>query len=247
MSQDGSANMDPVTAAHPRPALDRELHRVQDELLRMGSLLDTAIVRALEALAGRDLELARHVVADDEVINALRYAIEEDCLTVIATQQPAAGDLRTIVASLSIVADLERMADHAAGIATTVLRMGDAPLLKPLIDIPRMADTCRSMLHQALTAFVERDAELARRVAAQDDAVDELYHQVFRELLTYMIEDPRTITRALFLMFTAHNLERIADRVTNISERVVFMLGGEVLNLNASGDGPTTDWTSGPF
>jgi phosphate transport system protein len=224
----------PAMVTHTRTALDRDLRRLQDELLRLGSLLDSAIARALDAMTRRDMDLARQVIADDGAINRLRFAIEEDCLTIIATQQPAARDLRMIVATMSIVGDLERMADHAAGIATTVLRLGNEPLLKPLIDIPRMADGCRAMLHQALTAFVERDAESARSVAAQDDTIDSLYQQVFRELLTFMLEDPHTITRALFLMFAAHNLERIGDRVTNIAERVIFMAEGEMRELNTN-------------
>jgi phosphate transport system protein len=216
----------------PRGTLDRELARLRDELLRLGSLVDSAIERALRALQTRDLALARQVIQDDQAINDLRYQIEEDCLALIATQQPAAVDLRTTVAILNIIIDLERMADHAAGIAEIVIRMGTEPLLKPLIDIPRMAQIDREMLRRSLDAFIARDPDLAREVAQRDDEVDHLYNQIFRELLTFMIEDPKTITRATYLLWIAHNLERIGDRVTNISERVIFMTTGIVRELN---------------
>ncbi len=215
-----------------RATLDRDLRIVQDDLLRLGSLIDTAISRALQALADRDADLARQIVADDAQVNALRFQIEEECFTLIATQQPAARDLRATVAAMNIVNDLERMADHAAGIAEIVLRMGDEPLLKPLIDMPRMADECRDMLRQALDAYVKHGVERARAVAARDDVIDGLYNQIFRELLSFMLEDPRTTTRALYLLFSAHNLERIGDHITNIAERVIFMTSGEMKELN---------------
>jgi phosphate transport system protein len=215
-----------------RAILDRDLRVVQDDLLRLGSSIDAAVDRALQALANRDSGLARQIVADDAQVNALRFQIEEECFAAIATQQPAARDLRALVAAMNIVSDLERMADHAAGIAEIVIRMGDEPLLKPLIDMPRMATECRDMLRQALDAYVRRDADLARAVAARDDVVDGLYKQIFRELLSFMIEDPRTTTRALYLLFAAHNLERIGDHITNIAERVIFMTSGEMKELN---------------
>ncbi len=218
--------------AQPRATLERELQGVQDNLLRIGGLVDQAIERAMRSLERRDGRLAQEIVAGDAEVNALRFRIEEDCLTLIATQQPAAGDLRIVMATFSIVSDLERMADHAAGIARTVLRMGDEPLLKPLIDMPRMADVCRQMLRQSLQAFVDRDVEAARRIAREDDVIDGLYQQVFRELLSFMVEDPRTTTRALYLLFSAHNLERIGDRITNIVERIIFMSSGEMRELN---------------
>jgi phosphate transport system protein len=216
----------------PRGSLDRELGRLRDDLLRIGSQVDSAIEHAVGALETRDLALARQVLQDDQAINDARYRIEENCLALIATQQPTAVDLRTTIAILNIVIDLERIADHAAGIAEIVLRMGEEPLLKPLIDIPRMAQIDREMLRRSLDAFVARDPDLAREVAERDDEVDHLYNQVFRELLTYMIEDPKTITRATYLLWVSHNLERIGDRVTNISERVIFMMTGIVRELN---------------
>jgi len=221
-----------------RTMLDRDLRAVQDDLLRIGGLLDSAIQRALDCLAQRDLDLARQIVADDAQINALRFQIEEECLALIATQQPAAGDLRAVIASIVIVSELERMGDYAAGIAKTVLKMGDEPLLKPLIDLPRMAEEARAMVRRALDAYVACDADLARQVAAQDDVLDNLYNQIFRELMTFIVEDPRTISRALYLLFVAHNLERIGDRVVNICERVIFMTSGELKELNAGPDAP---------
>jgi len=215
-----------------RSSLDRALRAVEDDMLRMGEMVDGAIQESLRALAERDRGLAQQVVDGDTRINRLRFDIEEACLALMATQQPAAGDLRTVVATMNIVGDLERMADHAAGNARIVLRMGDEPLLKPLIDIPRMADVCRSMIRDSLQAFVRRDGEKARQIAAMDDQIDGLYQQVFRELLSFMVEDPKTTGRALFLLFAAHNLERIGDRATNIAERVLFMTSGVMRELN---------------
>jgi phosphate transport system protein len=213
--------------------LDHDLRYIQDELLRMASMLNNAIHRSVQALSGRDASLARQIVADDAEINTLRFEIEEKCVVAIATQQPAAGDLRAIVAAMNIVSDLERMADHAAGIAKVVIKMGDEPLLKPLVDIPRMAEECRNMVTRALDAYMTRDAEMAHAVAARDDIIDGLYQQVFRELLTFMLEDPKTTSRALYLLFAAHNLERIGDRAVNIAERVIFLTSGKMKELNA--------------
>jgi phosphate transport system protein len=216
-----------------RAAFEQQLREVQDEVLLLGSMVDRAIERALDALKRRDLELAERVVREDPAINAKRFAIEERCVELIATQQPLARDLRALVAALNVIVDLERMGDHAAGIARIVLRHGDQPLLKPLIDIPRMAELARGMLRGSLDALVARDAELARTVANQDDLVDALHEQVYRELLTYMLADPSTITRAIYLTWVAHNLERIADRVTNICERVVFLVSGQMEEAGA--------------
>ncbi len=218
-----------LTRAH----LDRDLHEIQDGLLRLASMLNDAINRSVQALANRDASLARQVIADDAEINQLRFEIEEKCTSVIAMQQPAATDLRSIVAAMNIVSDLERMADHAAGVAKIVVKMGDEPLIKPLIDIPRMADECRHMMARALDAYVARDAELAREVAHRDDIIDDLYQQIFRELLAFMIEDPQLTGRALYLLFAAHNLERIGDRAVNIAERVIYITSGEMKELSA--------------
>lgn len=211
-----------------RPTFERELRDLQDELLLMSSMVDKAIGRSIEALKNRDLSLARLVIADDQKVNAKRFEIEEQCILVIATQSPLAGDLRTVVAVLNVITDLERMADHCVGIAKIAIMTGQEPPLKPLIDIPRMAEQSRSMLRRAMDAFIARDVDTANTIAAEDDIVDQLYDQVYRELLTFMLNDPRTIDRATHLLWVAHNLERIADRVTNICERVNFLVTGKM-------------------
>ena len=218
----------------PRNVFDRHLAEIQEEMLVMADMVETAIQRSLEALKGRDVELARQVIADDVKINQKRYDDEERCLELIATQQPLASDLRTIVAVLHMIVDLERMGDHAEGIAKIAVILGDEPPLKPYVDLPRMADIASEMLRESLEAFKHRDAARARAIIDRDDEVDVLYDQVYRELLTYMIGDPRTIERATHLIWVAHNLERIADRVTNICERVVFLVTGKIEELNVS-------------
>ena len=222
----------------PRAALERELERIQGDLLRLGERLDQAIERSIAALTRHDLDLARQIVEDDAGINALRYSLEEACLRLIATQQPAAGDLRMVVAALSIVSDIERMADHAAGIARTVLRSDEPPRTPPPQELARMAELCRSMTRQALQAFVARDAEAARAIALRDDAIDDLYTRAFQTLLARMVEDPHSSKEPLRLLFAAHNLERIGDRATNIAERVVFLASGELTELNPEPDAP---------
>ena len=175
---------------------------------------------------GLDADLARQIIADDTQINTQRYKLEEAAVQLIATQQPLAGDLRLIASVIHISTDLERMGDYAEGIAKIALMHGDQPPVKPLIDIPRMAEIARSMLRRSLDAFIRRDVDAARALVGEDDEVDALYDQVYRELLTYMIEDPKLIQRATWLLWAAHNLERIADRATNICERVVYMVTG---------------------
>ncbi len=211
-----------------RLTFDQDLHALRDKVIRLGSMVDMAIGRSMQALKERDQLLAEQVIADDEKINQLRFEIEKDSVVLIARQQPNAHDLRLIVAAMNIVLDLERMGDHAAGIATIVLRMGHEPLLKPLIDLPRMTQISREMLRASLDAFTEENAAKALAITERDDEVDQLYTQVFRELVTFMVEDPRTVTRAMYLLFCAHNVERIADRVTNICERVVFVATGQL-------------------
>lgn len=217
-----------------RAVFHKELRQLYDDVLAMGSMVEKAMFRSIEALKNRDMELSRQIVADDVEINRKRFDIEEKCIKLIATQQPMAGDLRTIVAVLNIITELERMGDYAEGIAKISLMLGDEPLLKPLIDIPRMADRTADMLRRSLDAFINRDAEVARRICLEDDEVDALYDQVFRELLTFMLADPRTITRATRLIWVAHNLERTADRVTNICERTVFIVTGKMEEIGAS-------------
>ena len=217
-----------------RRSFDLALRNVQDEVLVLGSLADHAIERSLEALRRLDQDAARAIIRDDLQINQKRFDIEEQVIELIATQQPMAGDLRKLVAVLNIVIELERIADHAEGIAKIVLLHGEQPLAKPLVDLPRMAERARDMLRRSLTAFIERDAEAARRIGAEDDAVDALYDQVYNDLLGIMIRDPGTIDRATWLLWAAHNLERIADRVTNICERVVFEVSGKMQEMKVS-------------
>ena len=211
-----------------RTAFHRELERLQDEVIVLGSMVEKATLRAIDALRARNSPAARAIEAEDALLNRKRFEIEEAALLLIATQQPMASDLRQLAAILHIVTDLERMGDYAAGIARICVEIGDEPLIKPLIDIPRMADKATSMLRRSLDAFVERDVAAAEQIASEDDEVDELYHQVYRELLTLMLANPRTIDQATHLLWVAHNLERVADRVQNICERVVFVVTGHM-------------------
>jgi phosphate transport system protein len=217
-----------------RTTFHKRLREIQDDILAMGSMVSKAILRSIDALKNRDLDLARQIIADDQKINGKRFEIEEKCVELIATQQPMASDLRIIIAILNITTEIERIGDYAVGIARVVVMTGDEPPLKPLIDIPRMADQTVNMLRRSLDAFINRDAEAAKKIATEDDLVDNLYDQVFRELLTFMAEDPKTITRATRLIWVAHNLERAADRVTNICERVVFIVTGKMEEIGAS-------------
>jgi phosphate transport system protein len=200
----------------------------------MASMVDKAINNAVVALVQRDVSMAQQVVADDRAINEQRWRTEEQALLVIATQAPMARDLRMIAAVIHIVTDLERMADHAAGIAKIALQTADQLPLKPLVDIPRMSEIARTMLHDAITAFIEDDQASARAIVGRDDEVDALYEQIYRELLTFMLADPTTIDQATHLLWVAHNLERIADRATNICERVVFAATGQLEELAVS-------------
>jgi phosphate transport system protein len=217
-----------------RTAFHKRLREIQDDVLAMGSMVSKAMLRSIDALKNRGLELAHQIVTDDKKINQKRFEIEEKCVELIATQQPMASDLRIILAVLNIVSEVERIGDYAEGIAKIAIMIGDEPPLKPLIDIPRMAEQTVDMLRRSLDAFVNRDAETAKKISAEDDIIDQLYDQVFRELLVFMAEDPKTITRATRLIWVAHNLERAADRVTNICERVVFVVTGKMEEIGAS-------------
>lgn len=216
----------------PRSAYEIQIQGLRDDVVSIASMVDKAIARAISALRTQDVVLAREVRKNDKLINAARWEGERRALTIIATQAPAARDLRTIAAALQIFTDLERMADHAAGVAKIVIDTADEALLKPLVDIPRMSQLAREMLADSITAFVDNDEELARRVAIRDDDVDALYDQIFRELLTYMMADPGTINRATHLLWASHNIERIADRVTNICERVIFTVTGTMEEMD---------------
>lgn len=215
-----------------RAAYENQIRDLRDHVVSMASMVDKAIARSIEALEYQNVDLARRVRKDDKLINAARWEGEESALLIIATQGPMAGDLRQIAAALQIFTDLERMADHAAGIAKIVVETADEALLKPLVDIPRMSVIAREMLSHSITAFVEQDEAQARRVAVRDDEVDDLYDQIYRELLTYMLADPSTINRATRLLWAAHNIERVGDRVTNICERVIFTITGEMEEMD---------------
>jgi len=217
-----------------RTAFHKKLREIQYDILAMGSMVSKAISRSIEALKNRDLALAQQVITDDNKIDHKRFEIEEKCVELIATQQPMASDLRTILAVLNILSEVERIGDYAEGIGKIAIMIGNEPPLKPLIDIPRMAEQTVDMLRRSLDAFVNRDAAAARQIVTEDDTIDHLYDQVFRELLTFMAEDPKTITRATRLIWVAHNLERAADRVTNICERVVFVVTGKMEEIGAS-------------
>jgi phosphate transport system protein len=211
---------------HARAALDDGLTDLQSELRQLASLVDVAIERSILSLITLDQRLAALVIAEDATINSKRFQIEDRAIHLIATQQPIAGDLRFIVAVLMVVSELERMGDYAAGIARIVELHEGRPLLKPLVDIPEMARIVRGMLRDAIDAFIRRNEHAAERVAFQDDEVDRLYRTVYRELLTYMVNDTSTIDRATWLLWVAHNLERVGDRIQNICERTVYEVTG---------------------
>jgi phosphate transport system protein len=215
-----------------RRVFEAQINELLEDLLAMGQMVSDSVDRSITALAERDTELAQEVIEFDDVINEIQHDIDEKCLVLIATQQPMAGDLRAILSVSNIAAELERIGDYTEGIAKLAIKLAGRPSLKPLIDIPRMAEKGRRMLMASLEAFARQDAEAARAIGEADDEVDALYDQVYRELLIFMMEDPHTITRATYLLWIAHNLERIADRTTNIAERVIFMDSGKIVDLN---------------
>jgi phosphate transport system protein len=215
-----------MKSLHSRAALDEGLTHLQRDVRALGSLVDVAIERSMRALEHLDQDLARSVIEGDATVNQLRYDVEERGIHLIATQQPIAGDLRLIISVLNVVVELERMADYCVGIGKIVQLHERKPLLKPLIDLPRMRDVVREMLRDAIDAFIARDPDKAEAVAARDDEVDALYEQIYRELLTFMLSDPRTIDRATWLIWVAHNFERMGDRIQNICERTVFEVRG---------------------
>jgi phosphate transport system protein len=217
-----------------RDAYLNQLQELRDDVVALASMVDKAIARSVDSLKRQDVNLARQVFEADAEINSLRWRTEERALQVLATQAPMASDLRIISAVIHIAVDLERMGDHAAGTAKIVIETASEPLLKPLVDIPRMSELARAMLADSVTAFIEGDAQKAREIVDRDDEVDQLYDQIYRELLTYMMADPSTINRATHLLWAAHNLERIADRVTNICERVIFAATGQLEEIAVS-------------
>lgn len=218
-----------------RKSFDQDIREVKDEILLLGSMVEQSVLDSVEALRKRDMDAARKILELDRRINEKRFAIEHKVMILIATQQPMAHDLRLLASILEIAGELERMGDYAKGIATINLRMGDEPLLKPLIDIPRMAQKGVD-LHRALTAFVQEDVQAAQAIPVEDDEVDALYQQVYRELMTFVMADAKTIERANWLLWVAHNLERLSDRVTNICERTTFIVTGEYKETRSTYD-----------
>jgi phosphate transport system protein len=214
-----------------RRTLEIEVQELRNELLYMSSQVENQILGAVEALKRQDGPAAERIIITDKEINQKRYEVEEKVMIVIATQQPMAHDLRMLASILEIAGELERMGDYAKGIATICLRSKEEPLLKPLIDIPRMAQKGTDMLHRALTAFVNEDVDVAQKIPTEDDEVDDLYDQIYRELMVLIIQDPKSIQRASLLLWVAHNLERVADRVTNICERTIFCVTGEMKEI----------------
>ena len=211
----------------PREDFEKNLKGVEDDVVQLSNMVEKAIFKSIEALKERDISASQKVVDDDDVIDEKQQAIEDRCIDLIALEAPMAGDLRVLIAAMMVANELERMGDYAEGIAKISLSMGNLPPLKPLIDIPRMADKSVDMLRRSTQAFVNRDVESATAVLLADDEVDDIYEQVYRELLTYMMADPSTIQRATYLLWVAHDLERVADRTTNIAERVIYLVTGE--------------------
>lgn len=219
-----------------RKTFENEIQQLKDEIIVLGSMVEQAVLDSVEALKKRDLDASKKIIELDSQINTKRFALENQVMILIATQQPMARDLRVLASILEVISELERMGDYAKGIAVINIRMGEQALLKPLVDIPRMAKIGTNMLHRALTAFVNEDAEAARIIPNDDDQVDDLYNQIYRELMTFVMEDPKNIERANWLLWAAHNLERFADRVTNICERTVFIVTGEIKEISSTYD-----------
>jgi phosphate transport system protein len=208
--------------------ISRQISGLKDELTSMGAMVRKALGDSIEALKNRNLTIARRIMADDAKINERRYEIENQCIDLIAENRISKVDLRGLVGIMNIIIELERIGDYAEGIAKIVILIGDEPPLKPLIDIPRMMEITVEMVDISLKSFISGDMESANKVISMDNTVDSLYDQIFRELLTFMMVDPKTISRATRLIWVAHNLERAADRATNISERVIYTVTGKI-------------------
>jgi len=219
-----------------RKTFEHEIQQVKDDVLLLGSMVEHAIIASVDVLKKRDIKGAEKIIVEDSEINKKRFDIERQLMILIATQQPMAHDLRLLASTMEIISELERMGDYAKGIANINIRMGEESLLKPLIDIPRMAQIGADMLHRSLTAFVTEDVEAAKAIPMEDDEVDALYNQIYHELMLIIIQDPKSIERANWLLWVAHNLERVADRVTNICERTIFIATGELNEIKSSSD-----------
>lgn len=220
----------------PRQTLDREIHHLQDEVLLLGSMVEQAMLNAIDTLKHRDLTAARRVYREDDLINEKRYAIENRVLILFATQQPIAHDLRLLAAILEVITELERMGDYAKGIAKINLRIGSEDIQLPIREISRMGDLAVGMLHRALSAFIEEDVQMAYRIPQEDDLVDALYNEIYRKNVENMIANPEEIDHNNYIMWIVHNIERMADRVTNICERTIFIATGELLEIDVSDD-----------
>jgi len=217
-----------------REGFHRRIQELERDVMAMGAMVIDAVQRSVEALGDLNAEKARQVIAYDVKVDQKRWELEDLCVDLIATQQPVASDLREIIATLSIVRDLERIGDYAEGIGKIVLLHGHEPLVRPLRYLPIMARRAVGMLDRSLQAFVQRDAKAARAICDEDDEVDNLYDQAYHDLIGTMIRDPSVITRATYLIWAAHNVERIADRATNIAESVVYLVTGTPMELNVS-------------
>lgn len=236
--------MNPERRMPTRDWLTQQIQNVQDEILLLGSMVEQAMEKSIAALKNRDPRAARQIYEDDLAINEKRFSIENAVLILFATQQPMARDLRQLAAMLEVSTELERMGDYAKGIAKVTIRLGDADIPIPWDEIERMTKQANSMLRRALPAFIAGDHNEAMKLVAEDDEVDKLYNQVYHFLVNHMIANPDTIDQANLLMWVAHNLERMADRVTNICERTVFIATGELLEVDQSydeDDGEETD------
>ena len=217
----------------PRADFELNLTLVQEEIIQLSSMVEKAIYKSVDALKKRDVDASKQVIDEDDLIDLKQQALEERCIELIALESPIAGDLRILISAMMIANELERMGDYAEGIAKISVSMGNLPPVKPLIDIPRMAEKAVVMLRNSAQAFISRDVDLASNVVASDDEVDDLYNQVYRELLTYMLEEPGSIQRATYLLWVSHDLERVADRATNIAERVIYLVTGQMVGNSA--------------
>lgn len=225
-----------MSTISPRETLDRAIEELLNEVLVQGSMVEKALKESVAALINRDVDAGKIIYDQDRQINKKHFEIEESVITVIATQQPMARDLRLLTAILEVTTELERMGDYAKGIARITVRLGQESLLKPISEITPMAEVCVDLLHRAVQAFVEKDAEAARVIPKEDDKVDAYYNRIYRDLMTQMIADPSTVDQANHLLWVAHNLERVADRVTNVCERIVFVVTGELLEMDRTDD-----------
>jgi phosphate transport system protein len=211
----------------PRASFDRDLAELQEEIITLSSMVEKAISKSVDALSSRNVKVSQEVIEQDDLIDNKRHEIEDKCIALIARQQPLAGDLRQIVAFLHITVDLERMGDYAEGIGKIGLMMDEQPMIQPLIHIPKMCELATDMLRRSLEALIKRDVTIAQQVYDDDDTVDNLYDQIYHELILIMVKDPKTIERATFLIWAAHDLERVADRATNIAEQVMYLVTGK--------------------